>query len=465
MSSEQCAAELQTASWTASVPSKTTTSDRAARGGAHAHTGRRGGPRASIGLADSSAYPRRRPRDSRASASIGPLGGVVLSRALHGGSTRRVLLARRAPSRAPRRAREGERAAPPPGARRVRGFRRGEASRRCRPLGRRALARRLLAEPDGRRRRRGAVRGDVEERVPAETREQPDARRGRDGEPAPARGTGQRGGDGAGARAKRAAPRLRAVGGDDGGIPRRESDPSLGDLRAVGGDDGVRSPPAASPNVEAAALLADVRALTWAEATPDGRGTLEGPGDLQRGRFSEGSVGRFDSPRVRFDSPRVRLSAAGPSRETAPEKETATETEKTDRSAPAVEAPFQCDWGDGELDDAGFDLAAIAAEAELKARQSRARSGADAAGALRAGSEPDRAGPLPVEKGDGARPTETRTPGPSSDALERRTSLSKEPPNGFALGSSDDALPPSRSPSSATRGSRPRARRSRPGAS
>ena len=241
MSSEQCAAELQTASWTASVPSKTTTSDRAARGGAHAHTGRRGGPRASIGLADSSAYPRRRPRDSRASASIGPLGGVVLSRALHGGSTRRVLLARRAPSRAPRRAREGERAAPPPGARRVRGFRRGEASRRCRPLGRRALARRLLAEPDGRRRRRGAVRGDVEERVPAETREQPDARRGRDGEPAPARGTGQRGGDGAGARAKRAAPRLRAVGGDDGGIPRR--DPSLGDLRAVGGDDGVRSPP------------------------------------------------------------------------------------------------------------------------------------------------------------------------------------------------------------------------------
>jgi DNA replication ATP-dependent helicase Dna2 len=205
---------------------------------------------------------------------------------------------------------------------------------------------------------------------------------------------------------------------------------------------GSARPPAASPNVEAAALLADVRALTWAEATPDGRGTLEGPGDLQRGRFSEGSVGRFDSPRVRFDSPRVRLSAAGPSRETAPEKETATETEKTDRSAPAVEAPFQCDWGDGELDDAGFDLAAIAAEAELKARQSRARSGADAAGALRAGSEPDRAGPLPVEKGDGARPTETRTPGPSSDALERRTSLSKEPPNGFALGSSDDALPP-----------------------
>ena len=128
---------------------------------------------------------------------------------------------------------------------------------------------------------------------------------------------------------------------------------------------GSARPPAASPNVEAAALLADVRALTWAEATPDGRGTLEGPGDLQRGRFSEGSVGRFDSPRVRF-------SAAGPSRETAAEKETATETEKTDRSAPAVEAPFQCDWGDGELDDAPK---RAASGAEARARGCDGRDG------------------------------------------------------------------------------------------
>ena len=142
----------------------------------------------------------------------------------------------------------------------------------------------------------------------------------------------------------------------------------------------------ASPNVAAAALLADVRAMSWADgadadppptgATPrrDASGNVAGtPGSI--GRIPVGTVGRPSAGAPTSTPASASRLGAAPAAAA-----TSAAAERADFAA-ANPPAFECDWGDA---DDGFDLAAAAAATETAARARRsavAGSVADALGA------------------------------------------------------------------------------------
>ena len=139
----------------------------------------------------------------------------------------------------------------------------------------------------------------------------------------------------------------------------------------------------ASPNVAAAALLADVRAMSWADgadadppptgATPrrDASGNVAGtPGSI--GRISVGAVGRPSAGAPTSTPASASRLGAAP----------AAAAQRADPAA-ANQPAFECDWGDA---DDGFDLAAAAAAAETAAHARRSAAAGSVADALGADS-------------------------------------------------------------------------------
>ena len=168
-------------------------------------------------------------------------------------------------------------------------------------------------------------------------------------------------------------------GGGGGGSLRNENGTVEGHARAD-----VAA--VASPNVAAAALLADVRAMSWADgadadppptgATPrrDASGNVAGtPGSI--GRIPVGTVGRPSAGAPTSTPASASRLGAAPAAAA-----TSAAAERADFAA-ANPPAFECDWGDA---DDGFDLAAAAAATETAARARRsavAGSVADALGA------------------------------------------------------------------------------------
>ena len=145
----------------------------------------------------------------------------------------------------------------------------------------------------------------------------------------------------------------------------------------------------ASPNVAAAALLADVRAMSWADgadadppptgATPrrDASGNVAGtPGSI--GRISVGAVGRPSAGAPTSTPASASRLGAAPAAAANP----AAAAQRADPAA-ANQPAFECDWGDA---DDGFDLAAAAAAAETAARARRSAAAGSVADALGADS-------------------------------------------------------------------------------